>query len=360
MDTEIKISVIIPIYNAYDYLRPAMDSVLAQTLSELEIICIDDGSTDHSLEILKEYQAADARIRIVTENNAGVAIARNNGVRRARGEYLAFLDADDFMEPTYLEKLYRAAKEGDLDIAIGEYDIFQEKLAKFTPAIPPERADIYRDGKVSSKNEHPDEIFQSVEGYVWNKLFRRSFVMEKELCFLEGAKMFEDVYFVCTALSLAERIAKVDGVGFHHRVYSASARNRLFRRYFEQVPLVYASIKDHLIRHGMYLPLQSSFMNLAASRIYKVYNLLWMDAKAEFYKLLHEDYAEELGWNELSVDSLSDPEVGRFAANVAMFTYKEYTRREKRGLTIQLSNFAKRMRRRAFFTFKKKKKKQEG
>jgi hypothetical protein len=281
-------------------------------------------------------------------------------MRRARGEYLAFLDADDFMAPTYLESLYNAAKEGDLDIVIGEYDIFQEKLAKFTPAIRPERADIYEGGRIAGKNEHPDEIFQSVEGYVWNKLFRREFVVEKELCFLEGAKMFEDVYFVCTALSLAERIAKVDGVGFHHRVYSTSARNRLFRRYYDQVPLVYASIKDHLIRHGMYLPLQSSFMNLAASRIYKVYNLLWMDAKAEFYKLLHEEYAEVLGWSELAPDSLSDPKIGEFAANVAMFTYKEYTRREKRGIKIKLSNFAKRMKRRAFFTFKKKKKKQNG
>ena len=85
-----------PIYNAYDYLRPSLDTVLDQTLREIEVICIDDGSTDRSLDIIKEYQERDDRVRIVTENNAGVSTARNKGIIRARGEYLIFLDADDF------------------------------------------------------------------------------------------------------------------------------------------------------------------------------------------------------------------------------------------------------------------------
>ena len=96
----IKVSVVMPIYNAYNYLRPAMDSVLDQTLREIELICIDDGSTDNTLEILKEYQKQDERVRIITENNAGPAIARNKGLARSRGKYICFLDADDFFEPT--------------------------------------------------------------------------------------------------------------------------------------------------------------------------------------------------------------------------------------------------------------------
>lgn len=344
MEHEIKVSVIIPIYNAYDYLRPAMDSVTNQTLSDIEIICVDDGSTDRSLEIIKEYQAADERIRIVTENNAGAAIARNNGIRRARGEYVAFLDADDFVAPTCLETLYSLAKENDLDIAIAQYDIFVEKLAKFTPAIPPERAEIYREGKVTSKSEYPDDIFQSTDGYVWNKIFKRTFLLEKELVFLQDARMFEDVYFVCTALSLAERVAKTQSVLFHHRVYSESARNRLFRRYYDQVPLVYAKIKEHLVTHGMYLPLQSSFMNLAATRIYKIYNLLGSDEREDLFNLLHEQYAETLGWGALAEGTLRDTAVSEFCANVALYTYAEYARREKRGLKVKLKNLSRRIR----------------
>ena len=93
----VKVSVVMPIYNASDYLRLALDGVVHQTLTDIELICVDDGSTDDSLSIIKEYQQADERVRILTENNAGPSIARNKGLSRARGKYVIFLDADDFM-----------------------------------------------------------------------------------------------------------------------------------------------------------------------------------------------------------------------------------------------------------------------
>ncbi len=173
----IKVSVIMPIYNAYDYLRPAVDSVLDQTLKEIELVCIDDGSTDSSLEILKEYQKLDERVRIITENNAGPSIARNKGLARCRGEYVMFLDADDFYEPTLLESLYCIAQEKELDIAVTSYDIYNSRKAKFEPKIHADHEDIFKDGVVTSKNEYPDVIFASVSNYVWNKLFRREFLV---------------------------------------------------------------------------------------------------------------------------------------------------------------------------------------
>ena len=133
LNAEVKISVIVPIYNACKHLRPALDSILTQTFKEIEIICVDDGSTDTSLDMLKIYQKMDNRIRIITETNAGPGHARNNGLKRARGKYVAFLDADDFFEPEMLEKLYNLAEENDLDIAITRYDIYDNKKGKFTP-----------------------------------------------------------------------------------------------------------------------------------------------------------------------------------------------------------------------------------
>ena len=124
MSADIKVTVVMPIYNAYDYLRPAIDSVLDQTLREIELICVDDGSTDPTLGLLKEYQKNDARVRIVTENNAGPSVARNKGIVRARGEYVIFLDADDFFEPELLERLVRSADENSLDIAVCGYDVY--------------------------------------------------------------------------------------------------------------------------------------------------------------------------------------------------------------------------------------------
>lgn len=339
----ISVSVVMPIYNAADYLRPALDSVISQTLRDVEIICVDDGSTDHSLAILKEYQKRDPRIRIVTETNAGPAKARNNGLRRARGEYLSFLDADDFFEPTMLEALYRTAKEKDLDIAVCEYDLFENRTARFKRSIPSEHADLLAGGRVTSKSDCPDIIFQATEGYVWNKLFRRDFVTEKELSFLESAQIFEDVYFTVTALSLAERIGKCEGVLVHHRVYQKQVRSRVFRKKYAQVPAIYMAIKEFLIHRGLYLPLSSSFINLSVGICFKVYNLLWIDAKLSFWTLLHDTYAESFGWTELDESGFSTKEIRDFAANVSMYTYPQYLKREARGLTVRFADWRRRI-----------------
>ncbi len=327
---EIKVSVIMPIYNAYSYLRPAMDSVLGQTLKELEIICIDDGSTDKSLEIIKEYQKRDDRVRIVTETNAGPALARNKGISRARGEYLAFLDADDFFEPTMLETMYNAAKQDSLDIVINEYDIYNDHTAKFEDAPSNEHDEIYRAGSVTSKSENPDEIFLSTTGSAWNKLFKRSFVIEKELGFLPDVKMYEDVYFVVCALSLAERVGKVFGVLIHHRIYPSQARARSFRKYYKQVPEVYAKIREFLRAHGMLAPLKNAFLNLSASRCYKTYNALGKDEKEEFWDLLHDQFSELMGWRDYDKDDFELEDVCEFVACVELYTHQEYRRAVER------------------------------
>lgn len=335
--TDIKVSVVVPIYNACNYLSPALDSILEQTLAELEVICVDDGSTDPSLEILKEYQMRDDRIRIVTETNAGPALARNNGMRRARGEYVAFLDADDFFEPTFLEKLYGLAKRDDLDIAVSRYDIYNTAKAKFEPASSADSSHIFTQGAVTSKNEHPDSILSSTVSSPWNKLFRRSFLEEKNLSFLIDVKMYEDVYFVVTAMSLAERVGKVFEVLMHHRIHSEQARVKMFKKYYSQVPLVYAKIKEFLMQHGMYAPLSVSYLNLSASRCYKIFNLLPHDAKEMFWNQLFSESISNLGWGGDVLSDITDREVREFVANVRSCDYELYKKRCRKGKSIDFS-----------------------
>lgn len=322
-----------PIYNAYDYLRPAMDSVLDQTLREIEVICIDDGSTDRSLEIVKEYQKADERVRIVTENNAGPSVARNKGIARVRGEYTIFLDADDFYELDLLSRLYEIAKAENLDVAVAKFDIYNSKRSTFTPAIHEGHGDIFAGGAVASKNEYPDYILQSTTGYIWNKLFRTAFLKEKELTFAPELYVFEDVYFVCAALSLAERVGRIDNVLVHHRVYSDQSRAKLFRKYYAQVPVVYMRVRDFLMQKGMYVPLARSYLNLSASHCYKIYNLLWSDAKVQFWNLLHDGYADSLGWYRHENSDYESEEVYEFAANVGLYTHDQYLKRVDKGTT---------------------------
>ena len=334
----VKISVVMPVYNASDYLRPALDSVVHQTLTDIELICVDDGSTDNSLSIIKEYQQTDERIRILTENNAGPSIARNKGMARARGEYVIFLDADDFYDETLLEKLYNLAEEEKLDIAVCKFDIYNNRKAKFEDNIKSDHGEIFLEAGVVSKNDYPDVILSCTTGYVWNKLFRREFLVEKELAFDEELRVFEDTHFVVTALSLADRVGKCHERLIHHRVYTNQPRNKLFKKYYGQVPVVYEKIKEFLRSHGMYIPLSQSFLNLSASRCYKIYNLLWHDAKREFWNMLHEEYAEILAWTKAEPEYFESPEVCDFVANVIVYNHKQYVKREDRGLKLRLEN----------------------
>ena len=337
---EIKVSVIMPIYNADEYLRPALDSVIDQTLREIEIICVDDGSTDHSLEILKEYQQKDERLRIVTETNAGPALARNNGIRRARGEYISFLDADDFFELDMLEKMYNEAKENDLDIVISNYDIYNNCKAEFSKAVVEENEDIYKGVSVTSKNDHPDEIFTSTNGSAWNKLYRTSFIIEKNLSFLTEVKTYEDVYFVLTSLSLAERVGKVHKVLLHHRVHSEQTRTRFFRKYFGQIPEIYAETKKFMTANGMFAPLSHAFVNISASRCFKIYNLLGSESKNQFWDQLHDGYAKKLGWAGRKATDFEDDDVCEFVANVQLYDHKQYKRRLLHGKVLDAQQIA--------------------
>ena len=365
INAEIKISVIVPIYNACKHLRPALDSILAQTFKEIEIICVDDGSTDTSLDMLKIYQKMDNRIRIITETNAGPGHARNNGLRRARGKYVAFLDADDFFEPEMLEKLYNLAEENGLDIAITRYDIYDNKKGKFTANIESEHGKIFDGGAVTSKNEYPDYILESTTGAAWNKLFKKSFILEKNISFTTEAMIFEDVYFTVSALAFAERVARLPDVLVHHRIYSQQSRARSFRKYYLQVPGVFLKIKEFLMKGGMYQPLAKGFLNFSCSRCYHTYNLLKSDDRELFWNMLHDGMNEMLGWEEHEAEDFEKKEVCEFSANVEMYTYEQYKRRlamgrklDKEKLSETLKQNKRRKRIRTFFAklFGKKKK----
>ena len=332
----IKVSVIMPIYNAYDYLREAIEGVLSQTLREIELICIDDGSTDRSLSVIKEYQEKDERVRILTENNAGPSTARNKGIVRARGEYIIFLDADDFYEPALLETMYNRAVSDSLDVTAVKFDLYNNKQAKFLPALDEAHGSIFGHGAVVSKNEFPDHILQSTTGYAWNKLFKTSFIREKELVFAPELYVFEDVHYVTTALSLAERVGRIENVLIHHRVYSEQSRAKLFRKYYHQVPVVYLKIKEHLMHHGMYIPLARSYLNLSASRCYKIYNILWSDAKEDFWNMLHNGYADSLGWYKHEQEDFESADICEFAANVGLYTHDQYIKRIEKGRKLKV------------------------
>lgn len=221
----IKISAIIPVYKVKEaYLRKCIESVLNQTMRELELIIVADGTSEECLSICREYACKDQRVGIIYQENQGVSVARNVGMDRARGEYIIFLDADDWIELDICENAYEYAKAQLAQILIFSYDQVRGKKK-----IP------FRIGD-SRKNYSMPEIEQMKLGIlrysqrmksvnvttVWCKLYETSFLRENKLAFIKGLKRGEDMMFNLYALDYVDRVASLDMVGYHYRLNEES------------------------------------------------------------------------------------------------------------------------------------------
>lgn len=340
-NNNIKISVIMPIYNAGEYLSRAIGDVLSQSFTDLELICVDDGSTDNSDSIIRSFMRKDDRVKMITRRNGGPSMARNAGLTEAVGDYIIFLDADDFYEKDLLSSLYEVAERDSLDVAVARFDIYNDSQDKYTMPMEEPHSGIFVPGGVTSKNEHPDFILSSTTGYVWNKLFRASFIRNMEISFDPELYVFEDVYFVCSALALAERVGRIESVLIHHRVYSEQSRARLFRKYYSQVPIIYKKLKSFLMQRGLYIPLKRGYLNFSAGRCYRIYNLLWEDGKERLWNMLHDGYYAEFDWHTHEKTDFESLEVYEFVANVALYSYSEYHARMEQGKNIDTEQLDK-------------------
>ena len=193
------VSVIIPVFNVAPYLREALDSVVQQTWPHLEIIIVDDGSTDGSGKICDEYRA-DARVQVIHQENRGLSAARNAGLDRAAGEYIAFLDSDDAWHPDFIRKLMGAMENAD--IAICQYEVHRLKLDTRGQICPAAQKGFY-----SRKEALRALVEGTINVSVWNKLFRKE--LWTEIRFPEGHN-YEDIDTTCRVFDLCSRISFLD------------------------------------------------------------------------------------------------------------------------------------------------------
>ena len=219
---EPKVSVIIPVYNVEKYLGPCLDSILGQTLNNIEVICVDDGSTDRSLDILREYEKRDARVKVLTQPNTNAGAARNKGIQQARGEYLSFLDSDDHFDPTMLEKCAARMDQDGSDVLV-----FGAKQHNMRTGIISDmpwslRLDRCPQKSVFTPREVKDYLFNNFQNWPWNKLFRRSFVEQHHITYQEITRT-NDMAFVCQALAQAGRISVLDEYLAYYRVETGSS-----------------------------------------------------------------------------------------------------------------------------------------
>jgi glycosyltransferase involved in cell wall biosynthesis len=198
-----EISVVVPVYNVRDYLRKNIESILAQTFTDYELILVNDGSKDDSLSILREYEQKDPRITVIDKPNGGLSDARNAGMAIASGKYIQFIDSDDFVEPQLLEKCRQKLEETGADMVI--FDIYQYFLATGKKEII---ANTYDASGVYSIRTNP-ELIVSIQNCAWNKMYKLSLFKDNDIIYPWGC-YYEDLGTTYRLLARCDKVAFIN------------------------------------------------------------------------------------------------------------------------------------------------------
>ena len=290
---EPKISVIIPVHNGGKFLNECLQSVCNQTLKDIEIICVDDASTDDSAKILSSFAEYDPRITVITHaENTGAGIARNHGLEIAQGKYISFLDADDIFEKHYLESMYTACEKHDLDFVTCRCDLFDANTKEVTGAEWAVRKELLPAKQVFSIQD-THNIFKLFTGWAWDKLYRRQFILDAKLKF-QGLETTNDMYFTFMALVKANRISVVDDVLVHHRTNVKNSVSNTREKCFDNFYKALLAIRDDLIELKVFDDLKRDFINYALHAILWNANTLKGNAVINLYKKVTSEWDASL------------------------------------------------------------------
>lgn len=307
-----KVSIIIPVFNASDYLADCLESLLNQTMPDFEILCIDDGSTDASTDILSLYSRLDCRIQIVLGKHQGAGEARNQGIELASGEYLFFMDSDDLAADTLLEKTYTAAAKSSADVVV--FDIYNLNMKNgnmeaakycFRPNNAPMSKNVF---SVVDASEH---IFQISNPSPWTKLIRREFVLQKQLQY-QNLPNTNDAYFAHMVMALADRIVLINERLYIYRIGIIGNIQSKKEAHPECVIDAYMAIRDRLVKERIWTLCEKSWIteflavicftlktvstHTAYKRLYQrlcesdVVSTGYMEHEEEYYSVAHYHY----------------------------------------------------------------------
>ena len=234
-----KISVIIPVYNTEKYLETCLDSIINQTYKNLEIIIINDGSTDSSLEICNKYKKIDKRIKLITGENKGQSVARNIGIKSATGSYIHFMDSDDFIPLNYYENMINTSTISDADMLLGGF--YHEKHPNLS--IKFENINCF-----TSQNDKLEKTNIINNKFSWLYLIKRSLIIKNNIKFIEG-KIIEDAPVSIELALLANKIITVPNTQYFYRYNKNSSLNKKSYKQKRKIDNKYmAKIKENLFK----------------------------------------------------------------------------------------------------------------
>ena len=277
-----KVSIILPVYNVAPYLRQALDSIIAQTLTDIEIICVDDGSTDDSGKILDEYKEKDKRITVIHKRNAGTGAARNDGLKIATGECIGFVDPDDWILPNMYERLYNILQDKELDIVMFTPDVFNDQTQKHEGFLYFQDSNFPKilDDKIFNKDDISPFSYPMC---VWNKLYRKKLFDDNNIDFAEGLD-FEDHKVIFKSLFTAKRIYFIREklyVYRHSRQGSILSDNDT--RMFDHIK-IYDIVENILKETGNWEKFHLDFLRYKVHNILYYYTMIKPQYKDEYYK----------------------------------------------------------------------------
>ena len=267
-----KLSIIVPVYNTEKYLRVCVDSILAQTFTDFELILVDDGSVDSSGSICDEYAAKDARVQVIHQSNGGVTNARKNGVRRACGMYFSFIDSDDWIHPEMFEQMVGKCVETNADVVVCDIYLEYEAKAQLQPSLSEEG--LYRKDTLCEQI-YPTMLMDShlrrpgILGSSCNKIFHRN-VLDKVFWQVDDSFAYaEDALFCYAALLESDRIYILRSALYHYRQHSESAMHQYNgKRYYVNALRSYYGFREFLQNRGFEISKQlSAYISINAVNV---------------------------------------------------------------------------------------------
>ena len=280
-----EISVIVPAYNVEKYIGECLDSLINQTFGDIEIICVNDGSTDSTPDILNEYASSDSRIRVISQKNKGLSGARNTGLRNAEGKYIYFIDSDDYLELDALEKLYNLSGQKDLDMVMFKLiNVDDDTKEKYQNKYYEMKYLKDFEGKVFSHEDIPEYVYR-IPVSIPGKFFRKELISDME--FVEGI-IFEDNVFFIEALFKAGRVCFLNEYLYYRRIRQDSiiTSNKNFTDYITVSNLLIDKTRDF----GLYDEYKPQLFNKIIANTYLRFSQLDGEDKDIFFAELKKDY----------------------------------------------------------------------
>lgn len=337
------VSVVIPVYNAEKYLREALDSIVGQTYINLEIICVDDGSTDSSPQILEEYKAKDERILVYRKENSGGGAARNYGLERATGEYLYFFDSDDVANKSLIEKALAKALQTDADIVAFDAYTFKDDNLENKTLKKGYNRNILKglEKETFSYKDFPNKILSIVNIVPWNKLIRREIVVKNHIRFDEISSS-DDLTFSVMCAAVAEKIAVMNDVLMYYRLGHAGTITSTMRYKLFNVKLALESVERQIkalphsdeIKLALYYLIIENYCFIFSNYTYDFET----QQSLEYYNFIRSRFLDD-ELSSLTQEDIDNMRIYVMYESIKKHSYEEMLALRSRNITVSLTSY---------------------